>query len=329
MPQFDLTAEQLREFRPDIPEPDDFDEFWRRTLAEARAFDLDVQVVRIDTPYSAIDSYDLTFSGFGGDRIHAWLHTPRDAVGPLDGVVEYIGYGGGRGLAHSRVMFALSGYAHLVMDNRGMGFGGMVGHTPDLHPDPGGSHAPGNMTKGIASPETYYFRRLITDAVRAVEAMRANSIVELRAIAVAGGSMGGGLSCIATSLSDGLVGSLIDVPFLCHFDRAIRITDRYPYSEIVQYLHRNRDAVEVVQRTLSYFDAAIHARRASTPAQFSVALMDDVCPPSTVYAAYNAYGGDKTIIEYEFNNHEGGQEHQELRGLTWLADRFSSSDGSR
>jgi cephalosporin-C deacetylase-like acetyl esterase len=35
--------------------------------------------------------------------------------------------------------------------------------------------------------------------------------------------------------------------------------------------------------------------------------MDDICPPSTVHGAYKAFAGsDKRLIEYEFNNHEGG-----------------------
>ena len=59
-------------------------------------------------------------------------------------------------------------------------------------------------------------------------------------------------------------------------------------------------------RTLSYFDGAVLARSAKAPALFSVGLMDDICPPSTVYAAFNAYGGPKEIREYPFNDHEGG-----------------------
>ena len=63
-----------------------------------------------------------------------------------------------------------------------------------------------------------------------------------------------------------------------------------------------------MSRTLSYFDGAVLARRATAPALFSVGLMDQTCPPSTVYAAYNAWAGaDKRIVEYPFNDHEGGQ----------------------
>ena len=73
-------------------------------------------------------------------------------------------------------------------------------------------------------------------------------------------------------------------------------------------------------RTLSYFDGVNFAARAKAPALFSVALMDDICPPSTVYGAYNAYAGaTKTIESYTFNNHEGGGVFQERRQVEWLA----------
>jgi cephalosporin-C deacetylase len=54
--------------------------------------------------------------------------------------------------------------------------------------------------------------------------------------------------------------------------------------------------------------------------------MDLTCPPSTVFAAYHAWGGpafeDKRIEVYEYNDHEGGEAFQQARQLRWLADRF-------
>ena len=47
---------------------------------------------------------------------------------------------------------------------------------------------------------------------------------------------------------------------------------------------------------------------------FSVALMDAICPPSTVLTAFNAYGGGagvaKEIEDYTNNSHEGGVDYQ-------------------
>jgi len=77
-----------------------------------------------------------------------------------------------------------------------------------------------------------------------------------------------------------------------------------------------------VMATLTYVDGAHLARRATVPALFSVALMDATCPPSTVYAAYNAWAGPKEIKEYPFNGHEGGGPFQVAAQLAWLPTRM-------
>ncbi len=46
--------------------------------------------------------------------------------------------------------------------------------------------------------------------------------------------------------------------------------------------------------------------------------MDETCPPSTVYAAFNRYGGPKEIQEYPFNDHEGGEGFHEVVKFRWL-----------
>ncbi len=76
--------------------------------------------------------------------------------------------------------------------------------------------------------------------------------------------------------------------------------------------------MDAVFRTLSYFDAVNFARRASVPALFSVGLMDPVSPPSTVFAVFNAYAGEKAIEVYPFNAHEGGGAHHLVKQLSWI-----------
>ncbi|HEX6868698.1 MAG TPA: acetylxylan esterase, partial [Candidatus Limnocylindrales bacterium] len=144
-------------------------------------------------------------------------------------------------------------------------------------------------------------------------------------IAVAGGSQGGGIAIAAASLSPTVAAAIVDVPFLCDFPRALTLVDKDPYAEVVRYLKAHRDHLEPALRTLSYIDGAILGRRATAPALFSVGLMDEICPPSTVYAAYNAYGGPKEIREYPFNDHEGGQGFHEVEKIRWLRERFGGA----
>ncbi len=324
MALFDLPLPELERYLPELDEPADLDDFWSRTLAQARRHDVVVDARPHDAGLRLVDTTDLTFAGFDGQPVKAWVTRPAGTQGePLPAVVEYLGYGGGRGFAHERLAWAAAGYVHLLMDTRGQGsVWGTGGQTPDEAGS--GPAAPGVMTRGIEDPERYYYRRAMTDAVRAVDAVRALPGVDARRVAVTGGSQGGALALAAGGLSDGLVAVMPDVPFLCHFRRALDLTDSHPYGELVQYLAVHRDAVDRAHRTLSYFDCVHLARRASAPALFSVALRDDICPPSTVFAAYNHYAGlaaqrPQTQIEvYTYNRHEGGLGFQLDRQLRWL-----------
>ena len=56
------------------------------------------------------------------------------------------------------------------------------------------------MTRGIEDPDTYYYRRLMTDAVRAVEAVRSLPAVAVDSVAVQGVSQGGGLALAVAGL---------------------------------------------------------------------------------------------------------------------------------
>lgn len=319
MPRFDLPLDELRTYLPDVAEPADFDEFWARTLAESRALAQPPRLERVESPLALVDVYDLTFSGFGGDPVRAWYIVPAGTTEALPTVIEYNGYGGGRGLPHERIGWAASGYAYAFMDTRGQGsVWGTGGDTPDPHGT--GPSAPGFMTRGIEAPDDYYYRRVFTDAALLVDAVRTLPEVDSTRVFVTGGSQGGGIAIAAAGLSDGLRGVMPDVAFLCHFERAVGMTDSFPYQEIVQYLAVHRDRVEQTYRTLSYFDGVNLARRATAPALFSVALHDPVCPPSTVFAAANHYAGGAEVEVYPFNQHEGGQGLQWERQARWASD---------
>jgi cephalosporin-C deacetylase len=317
MPLSDLPLADLRTYSPDVAEPADFDAFWARTLTEAAGHPLEATFTPVDQPLRVLESFDVTFNGFGGDPIKGWLHLPRTrGAERLPCVVEYLGYGGGRGHVHDRVLWATAGYAHLVMDSRGQGSGWLNGDTPDPHGS--GPSTGAFITRGLEDPDGYYFRRLITDAARAVDAAAAHPAVDAARIVVAGGSQGGALALsVAGLLGDRVAAAVPDVPFLCHLRRAVDICDRNPYAEVAAYLKARRD-VATVFRTLSYVDGVNFAKRATAPALFGIAMMDETCPPSTCFAAYNTYAGDKDVRVYEFNDHEGGQGFFVADALAWL-----------
>ena len=312
---FDLPLEALQTYKPALDIPNDFDSFWQSTLDEARSHPPNASFEPIDMGLKTIETFDVTFAGYGGQPIKGWFSLPKHRTEPLPCVVEFIGYGGGRGFPIDWLLWPSAGFAFLVMDTRGQGSVWQKGDTADLS---GGANpsVPGFMTQGILDPKTYYYRRVFTDAVRAVETARNHQTVDSERIAVTGGSQGGGISLAAAGLSNHVSVAMPDVPFLCHFPRATTMIDTHPYKEIQTFCKIHRDKKEQVFNTLKYFDGVHFATKAK--ALFSVGLMDDICPPSTVYAAYNHYAAQKDIRIWEFNNHEGGQSFQSLEKLKFL-----------
>jgi cephalosporin-C deacetylase len=361
MPLFDLPREQLETYRPARQLPDDLLAFWESTLSASRALPLDARFSPHDARLPGVQVWDLSFGGHAGQRIKGWFLTPsaaqiaalpaglRSADGRLPCVVEYIGYGGGRGLPNNWLFWPAAGFALFVMDTRGQGSTWQTGDTPDVEPEGSSPSHPGYMTRGILDPASSYYRRVYTDAVRAVEAALTRPEVDPRRVFLTGGSQGGGITLAAASLLGrfppaagaardlNLAGIMPDVPFLCHFRRATEITGSYPYAELVTFAKNHRHHLDRMFATLAYFDCVNLVHLAKAPALFSVALMDDICPPSTVYAAYNHYGSDagappprRDIRVWPYNGHEGGQQFQTDQKLAFAREclGLASSPGN-
>ncbi len=308
MPWYDLPLERLREYRTSTLEPEGLDDWWAKRLSHARA---QVQPATF-TPhepdvYHPLQVFDVEFSGADGDPIRAWYIKPAGKPNPPV-VVKFIGYGGGRGAPSEHVLLPALGYAVFVMDSRGQGGRWATGATGDGGTGPENSQV---MSRGITTPEDYYYTRMFTDAVLAVDVA-----LELAGaggtVAVSGGSQGGGLALAAAALHrDAVSVCHADVPFLCDIQRAITLAPQGPYPEIPDFLAENVALIDTALDTLRYIDCALLARRITAPTLVSVGLMDTICPPSTVFAAYNEINADKDIIVYPYSGHSVPHAHTE------------------
>ncbi len=326
MPWFDLPLAELRKYHTATEEPDRLDDWWASRLAEARAAASPATVTRYqpDT-YGPLQVHDVEFSGARGDRIRAWYLRPAAAASErLPVVVRFIGYGGGRGLPADHTLFPAAGLAAFVMDVRGQGGRWSVGATGDQAsggPGAGPEYAT-VMTRGLARPEDYYYTRLYTDAVRAVETAAQLDGVDGTRIAVSGASQGGALA-LATSalLRDAIAVCHADVPFLCDIQRGVTLTAKMPYGEVSEFLAQHVTAESAALHTLRHVDCALLARRITAECLLSVGLMDDVCPPSTVFSAYNEIAAVKDIAVFTFGVHTVPPAHIE-RQLAHLRQRL-------
>ena len=111
MPWFDLPLDQLREYRTDTAEPPDLDLWWQGRLDQARAAARPPTLTRYGAEiYAPVEVYDAEFSGAVGDRIRAWYLRPTGADGHTPVVVNFIGYGGGRGLPAEHALLPALGF---------------------------------------------------------------------------------------------------------------------------------------------------------------------------------------------------------------------------
>ena len=301
MPSIDRPLEELQAYQPPLTMRGDFEEFWATTLAAAQARDVSAVMTRVDYPVPQVQAFDITYAGLGGAPIHAWYLLPSGSPAPSwPVIVHYHGYSGDRGFIHEHLFWILQGFAVLAVDTRGQG-----GSTGDPGGYEGGSVA-GWMTQGLLDPADYYYRAAYTDCVRALDFLGARDEIDAHRMVVTGGSQGGGLSLAVAGLDDRPAVLMADVPFLCHFDRALEISANGPYLELQRYFAKYPAHVDAALRTLTYFDGMNLASRVQAPTLFSVGGWDDVCPPSTVFAAYNQIPAAKEIRVYPFNGHEGG-----------------------
>jgi cephalosporin-C deacetylase len=303
--QADFPLPELRQYRPEVPTPADFDDFWADEIATARAHRTDPEFAGAESPARHAAVYDVTFPGYGGDPIKGWLLAPRASAPGAAIIVEFAGYGGGRGDPLDWLRWSCAGHPHLIMDTRGQGGGWRSADTPDRG-DSGAPSTPGFLTRGIMHPASHYYTRLFVDAARAIDAARSWPGSAGRPVVAAGASQGGGLAIAAAHLSGKVATVLPDVPFLAHPRRALEVTDSDPYHELADYCRVTPDRAEQAFATLAYVDVVNHARRATAAALFSVALADMITPPSTVFAAFNYYAGPKDISVYPYAGHEGG-----------------------
>lgn len=310
MPIIDWPLQRLKEYKPEPPKPADLDRFWEATLTEARRAALNPAVEPLDYPVDGLDARRVHFDGWRGARICAWFIGKRGAKARPT-IVFYHGYSGNKGQISDYLGWALQGYTVMAVDVRGQS-----GDSNDPGEYPSG-HVKGWMTQGITAPETYYYRGAYVDCVRALDFARSQPEVDPRRIAVTGGSQGGGLSLAVAALDGKVALAMPDIPYLCHFRRAIEVTDAEPYNELATYINRYPDREDSVYNTLAYVDNLNLVDRITCPVLMSVGLRDNVTPPSTIFAAYNNLPvDDKELRIYPYGGHEGYPTHQ-IHKLAW------------
>lgn len=296
---YDLPLEQLKVYKPDLTRQPDFNDFWNNALNELSQIKLEYSLTPYDYPVKGVKTWLVNFKGFNNANIECWLAVP-EGEGPFPGLMLFHGYNWGFNGLHDSVNWALKGYVVLHMQVRGQQ-GGSCDNVASSN-----GFTPGWMTKGALDPNEYYYRAVYMDAVRALEVLCDLPEVDKNRIGVHGGSQGGGLTLAVSALTSIPKVAVADYPFLSNFERAIEICPCNPYYEINEFLRRNTspETEDRLKKTLSYFDVMNLADRVTCHCWLSVGLVDDITPPSTIFAAYNHLKCSKELSINRYFGHE-------------------------
>ncbi len=129
--------------------------------------------------------------------------------------------------------------------------------------------------------------------------------IDARRIGVRGGSQGGALTLLAAAMHPEIAVAAAGAPYLAGVIDAIQLTNSQPYQEINDYLRFYPASKAAVEQTWSYYDCINFAPKIRCPILVNIGLNDDVCPPETGYAVFDAIGsGEKKLYAYPDYGHD-------------------------
>jgi cephalosporin-C deacetylase len=288
----------------------------------------------------------MYFTGAGGARIHAQLLRPKSApavdpaalsvankagkrpagakagerkaaAGGAPGLVMFHGYSGNSGDWFAKLGYVAQGFTVAALDCRGQGgrsedVGGVVGNT-----------LRGHIIRGLDDePDKLLFRQIYLDCAQlAGLVMRMPGVDPVR-VGATGGSQGGGLTLACAALEPNLKLAAPVFPFLCDYQRVWNMDlAKNAYEELRAFfrlfdpLHQRE---EEIWTRLGYIDCQHLAPRIRARVQMHTGLMDDICPPSTQFAAYNRMTCEREMVLYPDFAHEGlpGKDDRVFRFMT-------------
>lgn len=288
------TKPHPRDYGTTVTKPADFDDFWEGVLAQAAKIPLDPTFEPAPLRSTeAVEVFDVRWSSLDGLRIAGWYCRPRGANGPLPALIHVPGYVSEPMLPKAS---AAQGYAALSVAPRGK-----LRSNSQFNPG-----YPGLLTHNIVDRNTYSYRGFYVDAWRAVDVLLSRPEVDPKRIGITGSSQGGALTIVTAAMRTEIRAAAAGAPYLCGMMDAIKLTHSYPYQEINDYLRLYPEREPLVRKTLAYFDGINFADRIRCPIIVNIGLNDDVCPPETGYAVFNAMSCPKQLYEYSDCAHDAG-----------------------
>lgn len=299
----DMPLEQLLVYEGKNPCPADFDKFWDNSLKEMESVNPKLKIDKSSFQTSFADCYDMYFTGVHNARIYAKLLIPKTAKSS-PAALMFHGYSGDSGEWINLLPYAAQGFVVASLDCRGQG-----GKSQDTSTVTGNT-LHGHIIRGLNdNPENLLFRQIFLDTAQIAKIVAGIEQVDKNRMVAFGGSQGGALTVACAGLSPLIKKAAPTFPFLSDYKRVWEMDMRTgAYIELWDYfrrfdpLHQRED--EIFEK-LGYIDIQHLAKRITADVLMGISLRDDICPPSTQFAAYNKIKSPKEMVLYRDFGHEG------------------------
>lgn len=303
MPLIDMPLEKLKKYKGISPRPNDIDEFWDKALEEMRSVDADVEFVPAKFTSPVADCFNMYFTGVGGARVHAKLLRPKNPEGKKPAVLEFHGYTGNSGDWADKLAYVALGYTVASLDCRGQGGLSRDNSTSGINT----MH--GHIIRGADDgSENLLYRSIFLDTAQLAYLVMNFDWVDETRVGCKGKSQGGALTLACASLVPEIKRAVPQFPFLCDYKRVWEMDlAKSAYKELRDYFRLfdpTHEREDEFFETLAYIDLQNMVHRIKADVLMISGLMDDVCPPSTQFAAYNKITSQKDMIIYPDYEHE-------------------------
>jgi cephalosporin-C deacetylase len=304
MPLIDMPLEALKQYEGRNPRPEDFNDYWSRSIAEMKAVDANVEFIPSEFTVPFADCFDLYFTGVRGARIHAKYVRPKNAQEPHPAVIQFHGYTGNAGDWSDKLNYAALGFSLISMDARGQG--GLSEDTGGVK----GTTYKGHIIRGLDdTADNLLFRHIFLDTAQLAGIVMDLPEVDATRVGATGWSQGGALTLACAALEPRIKRLAPVYPFLSDYKRVWEMDlAKDAYEELRSFFRRHDPQhlrEEEIFTKLGYIDNQYLASRIQGDVLMGVGLMDTICPPSTQFAAYNKITAHKRLEIYPDFGHEG------------------------
>lgn len=286
-----------KEIEPTIVNPLDFDLFWFQTLKKAEKLPLVSEVVEI--PEFTTEEIRTLMVRIPcdeqGGSIYGYVSIPNDGE---KHPVLLVPPGAGTKRINPSTIYAKAGFITFTMEVHGMPM-----NASDEFIASEKERLGDYWFTGIEDRDTYYYKRIYTGCVRAIDYLMTLSEWDGENVGVTGGSQGGALSIVTAALHP-------DVDFVASFYPALSDVSGYQVGRAGgwprMFVNAN-DRPEInhkkALRVMGYYDVVNFARRVKCPGFYNYGFNDNTCPPTSVRAALNVIKAPKVIIENPASYH--------------------------